>query len=170
MLRSRSSEVWHHANRCQYFGGTCCLILKVEERRNTYLKMEMVGSPETWVPVSLTGACQPNYMASHSWKTMIFMDILCQSHPCHCELNLIWTYVGSGEASCFSNKDFKITEMRSLIESFTSVTIDSWQVTCTTERRSRNICGRQMRSRTWSPSSFDYITVSLTTKLQVVTR
>jgi hypothetical protein len=40
---------------------------------------------------------------------------------------------------------------------------------CTTETSSRNRCGNQMNSRrASSPSSSDYIRVSLTTKLEAV--
>lgn len=56
-------------------------ILKVEERRNRYLKMEMGGSPETLVPI-----CQTTWhhiLEDHD----LHGHTVCQLHPCHCELN-----------------------------------------------------------------------------------
>jgi hypothetical protein len=56
-------------------------ILRVEERRNMYLKMEMVGSLETLVPIYQT--TRHHILEDHD----IHGHTVCQLHPCHCELN-----------------------------------------------------------------------------------
>lgn len=65
-------------------------ILRLEEWRNMYLKMEMVGFPETLVPISHT-TCRhiPEDYDPHG-------HTVCQLHPCHCELiqfELRWAQV-----------------------------------------------------------------------------